>query len=367
VGVPFALRRPVWLVRDLIVDREEPDLARLAAIEEPERFVWAILPHAARTFSACIALLPMPGAEAAAVAYLYCRMLDTYEDLLVGADERDAALAAFAGRFDGDALREAPAAHAIDEHRARDGRDAGHLLLVRRHALVDRVYATLDPPVRALIATLVREMAAGMRWSSRTFERQGGVLEDEDQLLRYCRHVIGEPVLFVARLLTLQRTGRAELAPGLEEDAMRVGEMVQLANVTRDIEKDLHRGIAYHPLLRADLGRPDAAPGVAEKARTVRRELLRLALVRVPSYRRLLDVLGPGRLSLARASALLMLLFTDRYFRGCARRAGLEAWGPRRPGIALLLRALPAAGSRRWAGQVMARVEADFLSAAEHA
>ena len=349
---------------DVVLGRDAPDLARLAEIDAPERFVWAILPHAARTFSACIALLPMPAARAAAVAYLYCRMLDTYEDLLVGPAERDAALAAFAARFDGGTPRGAPPA--IGEHAARDARDAGHLLLVRRHALVDRVHATLPPPVQALIATLVREMAAGMRWSTETFARQDGVLEDEAQLLRYCRHVIGEPVLFVARLMRLQRTGNPALPDGVVEDAMRVGEMVQLANVTRDIEKDLRRGIAYHPLLRADLGADPAAGGPerAARIRSVRRELLGLALRRVPSYRQLMEAVGPGRLSLARASALLMLLFCDRYFRGCARRCGLEPWGPRRSGAGLLMRALPAAWSRRWTARAMARVERSFLDAA---
>ena len=41
----------------------------------------------------------------------------------------------------------------------------------------------------------------------------------------------------------------------LREDCMLAGEMVQLANVTRDIEKDLRRGVADHPALKADLGR----------------------------------------------------------------------------------------------------------------
>ena len=56
--LPFVLRRPVLLLRDLLMDRRRPDLERLAMIQEPERFVWEILPHAARTFSACIILLP---------------------------------------------------------------------------------------------------------------------------------------------------------------------------------------------------------------------------------------------------------------------------------------------------------------------
>ena len=80
--LPFALRRPWLLVRDLVVDRGDPDLEALGRLTDPERFLWAILPHAARTFSASIAMLPARSAKASAVAYLYCRMLDTYEDLV---------------------------------------------------------------------------------------------------------------------------------------------------------------------------------------------------------------------------------------------------------------------------------------------
>ena len=50
--VPFALRRPWLITRDLLQSRAHPDLARLRAIADPESFVWRILPHAARTFTA---------------------------------------------------------------------------------------------------------------------------------------------------------------------------------------------------------------------------------------------------------------------------------------------------------------------------
>ncbi|MHC4136369.1 MAG: squalene/phytoene synthase family protein, partial [Planctomycetota bacterium] len=127
MGLPFALSRPVRLVRDMVMDRDHPDLERLASIREPERFVWAILPHAARTFSPCITLLPRRAAPAAAVAYLYCRMLDTYEDLLVHPAKRDAALAAFASRLDAATPQGVPGPPPIRESAARDARDAAHL------------------------------------------------------------------------------------------------------------------------------------------------------------------------------------------------------------------------------------------------
>jgi phytoene/squalene synthetase len=364
--VPFFLRRPYLLARDLLVDRNDPPLEKLRAIDDPRRFVWAILPHAARTFSACIALLPKRTAEPAAVGYLYCRMLDTYEDLVVDAAVRDAALRDFAARFAAGGQSGLDPAPAIDGDRARDQRDASHLLLVERHALVDRVYGDLDPAVQGLIRDLVHDMAAGMRWSNATFATQQGVLRDQEQLARYCRGVLGHPVRFASRLLRWHQADDAVLPPEIEENAMRVGEMIQLANVTRDIEKDLRRGIAYHPLLAGDLGANVTGddPLLLERVRRVREELLLMALQRAPAYRPLIDFLSPRRLSLARASGLLMLSFTDQYFRACAHRVGRPPWGKRRSGTRLILAALPAVWSRRWAGRRLAGIERDFLRAA---
>ena len=63
----------------MLVNRNKPRFDHLLSIEDPEEFVWAILPHAARTFAPSILLLPEDAARAAAVGYLYARMLDSYE------------------------------------------------------------------------------------------------------------------------------------------------------------------------------------------------------------------------------------------------------------------------------------------------
>lgn len=346
-------------MRDLLVDRNRPDLERLAAIRDPHRFVWRILPHAARTFSSSIALLPRRLAEPSAVAYLYCRMLDTYEDLVIEPEEREEALTRFADR-----LSTGAPAPIIRTGRARDQRDEAHLLLVRRCDQVDRVYAGLPREVQALVRGLVRDMALGMRWSSATFERQGGVLESEGQLTRYCRHVLGGPVLFSGRLLGWHHHGHALLPASVEADALAVGEMIQLANVTRDIEKDLARGIGYHPALRDDLGaQGDTDAARAARVRRVRGELMDAALQRAPAYRRLVEHVSPEAFSMARASAVLMLLFTDRYYAQCATRAARASWGSRRSSLRLLLTALPAAVSKGYAARIFSRIEADFRGA----
>jgi phytoene/squalene synthetase len=362
------LHRPLLLARNLLANRERPDLDALSRIEDPERFVWAILPHAARTFSACIAMLPARSALPAAVAYLYCRMLDTYEDLVPDRREREAQLLAFGARFPSPSHDSLTAAPRIGISTDRDLRDRAHLLLVERAALVDEVFMTFDAPTRGVIADLVRDMAEGMRWSSATFAAQGGVLDGEEQLATYCRHVLGNPVVFMIRLLRINDGDPAVLDAEERERAMRIGEMAQLANVTRDVEKDLRRGISYDASLRHDLGREVQGDASAtERVRAVRARLLRSALLRVTDYRHVIEGMRLPRWSLARASAVAMLLFTEQYFRRCARRVGLPAWRGPDTAASIILRGLAAAASRRLAHREMLRVETEFLACAREA
>jgi phytoene/squalene synthetase len=361
--------RAYLIAKNLLTSRERPDLGRLAAIEDPEQFVWSILPHAARTFSACIALLPRRLALPAAVGYLYCRMLDTYEDLVPGHAARAEALRAFADRLDSPAapMPSAPRIAAADD---RDDRDRAHLLLVQRADLVDRVFLGFPAATRAVVRDLVHDMAGGMIWSSAAFDANGGVLEGDTDVTQYCRHVLGNPVVFSVRLIRLAAGSTRALTPAEREDAMLVGEMVQLANITRDIEKDLARGIAYDGSLRGDLGRdprrpPDAVDlALAARCRDARARFLRLALTRAASYRRMMEAMPLRPLSGARASALLMLLFTERYFRSCARKIGAPAWPGPDTTLALLQRAFVAAFSRRRTERELARIEREFLTAA---
>lgn len=346
--IPFTLVRLWHLARGLTTDRNRPDLAHLASIDDPERFVWSVLPHAARSFAASILLLPEPTARTSAVAYLYCRMLDTYEDLSDPA-EREGNIKAFAVRM---STLDAP--RLLPEGRARDDRDRSHLLLVERCALVDAVFLTLPPSDRARIVELVEEMADGMVWSSQRFAEQGGVLVNADQISRYCHSVIGGPVLF-----TLRTVHDAGLTPQQRIDALASSELIQLANITRDVERDLARGVGYHPSLRPHLGATHA-PGATEEAR---RHLLAQALPNVSAYTRLASQLATKRISLARASAVLMLLFTDRHYASCTRRIGHTGWTEPASTMTMIVSSLLATVSRPWAFRVMRRVERDFLTA----
>jgi phytoene/squalene synthetase len=358
-SVPFALRRPWLLTRDLLQSRARPDVERLQRIGDPEAFVWSILPHAARTFAACIALLPAEFALAAAVGYLYCRILDTYEDLIPKPADRERALSAFSRRFqvpEGTPPDVAPRVDASGDL-VRDLRDRTHVVLVNRCELVDEVFRTLTPDARRNIADLVESMASGMIWSSQAFARQGGVLRDGAQLSRYCRNVIGLPFLFAIRLLLQRHTGTSHVSDQLRDDCMQAAEMVQLANVTRDIEKDLRRGLSYHPALAADLGRSDVEdPELQLRIRAVREELLVRALTLAPAYERMMQAMPFRAVSLSRASGVLMLLFTDRYYRSCARRVGRASWSGAGSTLSLILLSAGHVVSVRWSARTVRRI-----------
>lgn len=349
-------RRPVLLLRGLMTRRDSPDFQSLATETDARSFVWSILPHAARSFAASIVALPRRKANPAAVAYLYCRMLDTYEDLYPIAEDRPAELLRFGQRL---RSHPPPEPAPIGDTLARDERDRLHLLLVERTDLVDEMYGHLPRDQQAAIARLLEDMSEGMAWSAETLARQGGVLVGEDQVIRYCHNVIGHPVLFALRVL-----GGRDPEDEAGRDALRVSEMVQLANITRDIEKDLSRGVAYHAALepyRNGGGDPRAR---AVAIRRVREEFLELAMSRVGSYVRLFEDAAVRRSPATRAAAVMMLLFTELHYRTYMRRAGHVSWrGPRGP-LSIVLIAGPALISTWAARLTIRRVERKFLAAA---
>lgn len=347
---------PTLLARGLLADRRRPNLEALAREARPERFVWRVLPHAARSFASSIVVLPPDQARAAAVAYLYCRMLDTYEDLIPDPAECVVELRRFAARLESDPL---PAPTPIPDSLARDDRERVYLLLIARCAHVDAVFKSLREDVQGQIRELVRSMAEGMAWSTEAFARQGGILLNEEQLALYCHNVIGHPAVF-----TLNLVGARPLTEPARRDALLVSEMIQLANVTRDIERDLARGVAYHPALKPYLGSSGYQLGPQAIVREVREEFMAMALCRAPAYRRLFDRLDLGGTAAVRTAAVLMLLFTDLHYRSCARRTGNASWPGPRGRLQVVAGAFPALLSPRWAGRTVKRVETEFVSAA---
>ena len=304
---------------NLFANRRRPPYTKLSAINDPERFLWRILPHAARTFSFSIIFLPRRMRKTLAVAYLYCRMLDTYEDLLPGVDAKEKALQRFIRRLT--AGRLPAAAPPLDPSLTADARERTHLLLVNRADLIDRIFIQLTDPHQQAICRLVKRMGEGMMWSSRVFADQSGVLKSPGQLSRYCWHVLGTPILFAEEMQRLDQG----LAYMIDDARLRscavVGEVIQLANITRDIERDYERGIYYHPDL------PDLeGERRHECIRDVRSQLVLRALRLAVEFRPFVNAISTPRISLARGAAILLVITTLAYYIRAAKKAGLPAF-----------------------------------------
>ena len=343
---------------NLLANRRQPPLQKLREIEDPERFFWQILPHAARTFSLVIVLLPPRMRRALALAYLYCRMLDTYEDLLPTAEEKEQALQRFIDRFDEpDGLQPAPA---LDPSLTADPQESAHLLLVNRAAYIDRNFERLDRQQQDAIRRLVRRMGTGMIWSSRIFAQQEGVLQTPGQLSRYCWNVLGTPILFAEEMQRLDQG----LSPEIGDDRLRlcavVGEVIQLANITRDLEKDYTRQVFYHPQL------PGLKGSRREQCiREVRCQLVLRAIRRFREFPRFFNAIPTPQISRARGAAMLLIITTYAYYWRAAQKAGLPAFNARqritRLGGALIW--LRSIFSRRAAARFLSWLEKTVLLA----
>ena len=312
-----ALLGPIFV--NLWSNRKKPPLAKLRAIQDPEQFLWQILPHAARTFSFVIVFLPPRMRRGLALAYLYCRMLDTYEDLLPTLKEKESALQRFIDRFDGPgALGPAPS---LDSRLTADLKESTHVLLVNRAAFIDAHFERLVQPQQAAIRRLVRRMGEGMIWASRVFADQGGVIKTPGQLSRYCWYVLGTPMLFADEMQRLDRG----LPPRVDDARLRlcavVGEVIQLANITRDIDKDYLRGIFYHPQLPGLEGRQRQ-----QSIREVRRQLVLRALRQFREFPKFFNTMPTATISRARGAAMLLIITTYAYYWRAARKAELPAF-----------------------------------------
>ncbi len=310
------------IIVNLLANRRQPSLSKLKEIKDPEQFLWQILPHAARTFSLVIVFLPPRMRRTLAVAYLYCRMLDTYEDLLPTVEEKERALQCFINRFSGSGgLKPAPT---LDPALTSDARESTHLLLVNRAALIDRNFDRLDRPQQEAIRRLVGRMGEGMIWSSRIFAEQDGILRTPGQLSRYCWHVLGTPVLFADEVQRLDQG----LAPEIGDARLRlcavVGEVIQLANITRDLEKDYERGIFYHPDL------PGLEGSRRERCiRDVRSELVLRAIRCFRQFPKFFGSIPAPQISRARGAAMLLIITTYAYYWRAAQKVGLPAFDDR--------------------------------------
>jgi hypothetical protein len=244
----------------------------------------------------------------------------------------------------------------------QDDRDRAHWLIVEKAELLGRFTAGLPADARVRLAALVREMAEGMELAAVRRAAAGGVLAEGSAREEYCRAVLSGPLIYAEA--ELRATGGD--AP-MDAERLRLagaaGEIIQLANVCRDVEKDLRRGVAYDTLLAPWLAAQAAPADVVAAVRT--RVLRRVAALgsAVEPYFAGLPLRGrPG----ARAAAAVMCGATAAFYRRADLRAPNRVLGD--PGPvgrgALIAAAVRASVSTGGAAAVFARFARAFAPAA---
>lgn len=305
---------------------------RRADLEADRRYCRAILPRVSRTFAINIRLLHGDLGEAVRVGYLLCRTADALEDSWPGGPE------AIVQRFEDLAAAvngSEEAAESLASAAMPIARGRFDLELVTNLPRVLRVFRSLPPESREVLAEALGVMAAGMsRYASRAARRGTGVsyLDNEGELHDYCFTVAGCVGVMLTRLASARASAPPDVLQRRLELAPQVGEALQLTNILLDWPRDTRRGRCHVPsewlaewhLAPADLV-GDPKPGVRELASRVE-SLARRALEGVPTY----VSLFPARFVSYRMFSLWPALWAAASL-GHARRDRDFPWGDRRP------------------------------------
>lgn len=205
------------------------------------------LTRVSRSFAPSIALLGEDAEPVVGVAYLLCRMADTFEDSdVVSVEVRCALLNSFC-----EALCEgASHTHFVDQAKRAFGHlDDDESKLVRESASVlDLFHTALATRERDVLRRWVSEMARGMISYVARSTKMPVVLADLADLEQYCYYVAGTVGGLLTDLFELYEpeidSGRA-LA--LRERAASFGRGLQLVNIVKDLAKDHLRGWQFLP------------------------------------------------------------------------------------------------------------------------
>jgi farnesyl-diphosphate farnesyltransferase len=210
-----------------------------------QAFCMEILPKVSRTFAVCIRLLPAELERPVLVAYLLCRIADTFEDTTrLPVERRVKLLARFSNALDDETstaaeLRDAFADPETDEE-----------LLVREAGVVLGEYWDLTAAQRDAIRPWVQEMCTGMAEFVRRENSGKGLeaLSTVEELDRYCYYVAGTVGPLLTALFTVHyRLGRGPRFAKLESLATSFGLGLQLTNIIKDVGDDQRRGWSFVP------------------------------------------------------------------------------------------------------------------------
>ncbi len=228
---------------------------------QAEQFCREILPRVSRTFDLAIRFLPKRLGQPVGLAYLLCRIADTYEDsAILGSLQRKEMLFKYASllenypAYDNRLLNELETAF-TDRFIAGDSEsdyidDLPSVKLVENISRVLRAVDMLPPSFRCHIFPRVREMALGM--AEYTTLAGGGqsdicFIKDEDDWDKYCYYVAGT----VGHMLTDLFSDYAGFSDTTRQRLHPLGRSfglgLQKVNVLKDAVIDTRRGICFLP------------------------------------------------------------------------------------------------------------------------
>lgn len=202
-----------------------------------------LLKKTSRTFALSIPFLPATLQRSVTVAYLIFRIVDTIEDEFEGSPElRAAALNVISSDFSltSDVVTD-EVASLLSAMSAPS--DPGYVELLQSAPVVLEEFRSLDEDVKRITAEHLARTTRGMaEFLGR--DLSGGRVQD---LRSYCYIVAGIVGEMCSSLFVAHQPELASIKKDLQRDSAAFGEGLQLVNIIRDAENDLHAGRCYLP------------------------------------------------------------------------------------------------------------------------
>jgi len=208
---------------------------------------YAMLPRVSRTFALNIRILPGGLRPSVTTAYLLFRIADTVEDCpQLEPATKSELFEAFLERLEGSGSLALPAPA---RRRLLSAAPPAEADLVRSADSVFRVFDSLPPEARAIVATHVAETASGMERIVRERTWDGMLqLQSWQDLEEYCYYVAGTIGIMLTRLFALhsRHIDRAS-TKRLTALGTNFGRGLQLTNILKGIAVDREEGRVYLP------------------------------------------------------------------------------------------------------------------------
>lgn len=213
------------------------------------KYCEGMLPKVSRTFALNIVQLKGDSYKAVTISYLLFRIADTFEDnLYQNEDEKIKVLIQLAKIFAGDKeLNERLKLYEPLKFQWHEESDVKEV--VENGDKVLKCYFDLPAKYRQIIDPLIVESVEGMiKFQKKKLESASKIfqLKDIKELEEYCYYVAGIVGVMLTRIFAM-RKGIMPIKSELKKYEVQFGLALQLTNILKDWQKDLHRGWYFIP------------------------------------------------------------------------------------------------------------------------